>query len=305
MKLGKILERGFKTMLLAPLTVARYGTLRPHKVKINECSNWIYIDPYDRRAIKKFIQDPIRKRISQPLIFWRDFLAKLQPSLAIDVGVNYGECLFGARYPASTSVFGFEANPKINVLLQKSRIDHPDASRIKIVASLVSDSIEEAVSFYHDPLWSGTGSAVQSLNDSANTVTSIISSLTIDSVIPSELATGATVLLKMDIEGYEPRAFGGMHQTLDAAQLVVGFIEFDTTFIREAGSDPGTFYQCLENRFNIYFLLDWRLKKLKLAESFEALPVSRADDGRIHTDLLLVTHGADTSRWLPKDWSIV
>ena len=142
MKLGKILERGFKTMLLAPLTVARYGTLRPHKVKINECSNWIYIDPYDRRAIKKFIQDPIRKRISQPLMFWRDFLAKLQPSLAIDVGVNYGECLFGARYPASTSVFGFEANPKINVLLQKSRIDHPDASRIKIVASLVSDSIE-------------------------------------------------------------------------------------------------------------------------------------------------------------------
>lgn len=53
MKLGKILERGFKTMLLAPLTVARYGTLRPHKAKINECSNWIYIDPYDRCAVKK------------------------------------------------------------------------------------------------------------------------------------------------------------------------------------------------------------------------------------------------------------
>ncbi len=305
MKLGKLIERGLKSLYLAPLTIVRYGTLRPQKVKLSDCDNWIHIDPIDRRAVKKFIQDPLRKRISPPLVFWRDFLAKLTPNVAIDVGVNYGECLFGARYGSTTTVFGFEANPKINECLKKSRSDHPDAARIQIIASLVSDSVEEEVAFYSDPSWSGTGSAVRSLNDGANVITSSIPAVTIDSVIPRNLVEGGTLLVKMDIEGYEPRAFGGLQQTIDAAKLVVGFIEFDTTFIREAGSDAEAFYQTLENKFHVYFVTNWRQKRLKRADRFAELPKSRAEDKRVHTDLLLVTRGAAASEWLPDGWVIM
>lgn len=248
---------------------------------------------------KKSIQDPIRKKKSAPLMFWRDFLYKLQPGRAIDVGANYGVYIFIARYAAKTVVFAFEANPKINLLLQKSRMEHPNARQIRILASLVSDRTEEAVSFYHDPFWRGTGSAIQSINERANTATSIISSLTVDSVTPSEFATGVAVVLKMDIEGCEPHAFGRMHKTIDTAQLVVGFVEFDTTFIREAGLNPVKFYQCLENRYDVYLLLGLRSKRLKLAVSFEALPLFLLDDRRVSKELLNVTHGAYNSRWLP------
>lgn len=305
MKLGKRIERAIKSLYLAPLTIVRYGTLRPQKVKLSDCDNWIHIDPIDRRAVKKFIQDPLRKRTSPPLVFWRDFLAKLTPHVAIDVGVNYGECLFGARYGSATTVYGFEANPKINECLKKSRSDHPDGERIHIIASLVSDIVEEAVDFYVDPSWSGTGSAVRSLNDGANVITSSIPAVTIDSVIPTNLIEGGTLLVKMDIEGYEPRAFGGLQKTIDAAKLVVGFIEFDTTFIREAGSDAEIFYQTLESTFDVYFVANWRQKLLKRADRFAELPQSRAEDQRVHTDLLLVTRSTAPSAWLPNGWSIL
>jgi FkbM family methyltransferase len=301
---GKKIERALKSLLLIPPTLLRYGTLRPTRAKLSDCDNWIHIDPDDRRAIKKFVHDPIRKRISPPLTFWRDFLTKLEPAVAMDVGVNYGECIFGARYPAHVRVYGFEANPRIAPYLRKSREAHPDADRITIVEGLVSDTMEDAVPFYANPTWSGTGSAVRSLNDDGQVITSSIPSRTIDSVIPREQVQGRTLLFKMDIEGYESKAFGGFQATLGAAKLVVGFIEFDTTYVREAGADPAAYYSSLAERFDIHRLIDGQSKQLVLVKRFEDLPVSRASDKRVHTDLLLSSRGADVADWLPKQWSI-
>ncbi len=304
MKLGKYIERTVKAILLAPLTLIRYGTLRPNRVKLRDCDNWIYINPKDRRAIKKFVRDPIRKRISPPLCFWRDFLAKLEPGVAIDIGVNYGECIFGTRYPINTKVFGFEANPSIAPLLQKSRIAHHDAERITIIEGLVSDTNAEDVEFYADPTWSGTGSAISSLNVSNNIVTSHIPSRRIDSVIPRNQVDNASLLFKMDIEGYESIAFEGFWETIDAAKLVIGFVEFDTTYIREAGSSPEEYFSKLADRFDIYYLSSSYTKTLVPVLSLDELPVSRASDKRVHTDLLLSTRNSKQSDWLPKQWSI-
>lgn len=304
MKLGKFIERAGKSLMLAPATLARYGTLKPDRVRLHGCSNWIHIDPNDRRAIKKFVHDPIRRRSSPPLVFWRDFLFKLKPDIAIDVGVNYGECLFGARYGDHTRVFGFEANPRLAPYLRASRSDHPDAPGISIIEGLVSDAIAEAVPFYADPTWSGTGSAVQSLNDGANVVTSEIPARMIDSVIPRELAQGATLLFKMDIEGYESRAFGGFRETLDVVKLAVGLIEYDTTYIREAGADPEVYFSALSERFDVHRLDGGQPGRLVKVRAFGDLPISRAEDRRVHTDLLLSTRGTPADSWLPGDWTI-
>lgn len=304
MNFRKRLERGLKMLLLAPPTLLRYGTIRPSRVKFSDSDHWIHINPQDRRAIKKFIHDPIRKRVSPPLTFWRDFLDKLEPAIAMDVGMNYGECLFGSRYAGHTRVFGFEANPRLTPYLSKSRDDHPDSASITIIEGLVSDKLEDSIPFYASPTWSGTGSAVRSLNNGADVVTSSISSRTLDSVIPREQVMGKNLLFKMDIEGYESKAFSGFEATLDAAKLAVGFIEFDTTYVREAGTDPAAFYASLEQRFDIHRLMESRPKHIIKIKHYADLPVSRATDQRIHTDLLLSTRGIDHSEWLPSGWTI-
>lgn len=304
MKPGKHIERLAKSLLLAPKILLRYGTLSPTKVCFNGCENWIYVDPNDRRVIKKFVHDPIRKRISPPLSFWRDFLAKLEPSVAMDVGVNYGECIFGTRYGSMTKVYGFEANPRIVPYLRKSRLDHPDVDRIIIVEGLVSNKIEDEIPFYSNPSWSGTGSAVRSLNDSENLIATPVSSRTIDSVIPRKEVEGGTLLFKMDIEGYESHAFEGFWQTVSSAKLVVGLIEFDTTYIREAGTNSEEYFASLSNRFDIYCLSADCKKTLIRAHGIKSLLVSRAADGRVHTDLVLSTRGVDPAAWLPNNWSI-
>jgi len=305
MKPAKRLERALKSLLLAPKILLRYGTLSPTRVKFDGCDNWIHIDPQDRRAIKKFVNDPVRRRVSPPLAYWRDFLAKLVPTVAVDIGVNYGECLFGASYHTTTQVFGFEANPKLHPYLQKSRDAHPQGANITLVSGLVSSSSADSVKFYSDPSWSGTGSAVPSIHLSDNIITTEIASHTLDSKIPTEAVAGKILLFKMDIEGYESHAFGGFSKTLDAAGLAVGLIEFDTTYIRESGEDPLAYFSLLMNRFDVYRLADGQARKLLKVEEFEFLPVSRADDKRVHTDLLLITLGTPVQTWLPDNWSIV
>lgn len=304
MKIGKSIERSLKWLYLAPATLVRHGTLRPKRVKLWDCENWIHIDPDDRRSIKKFVHDQIRKRTSTPLRFWRDFLVKIQPDIAIDVGVNYGECLFGTTYASHTRAYGFEANPRLAPYLRKSRESHRDTDQMTIVDGLVSDRIEEGIPFYSDPSWSGTGSAVASLNEGPEVIKSEIKARTIDSIIPRNDATGARLLFKMDIEGYESRAFGGFWETIEAVQLAVGFIEFDTTYIREAGEDPQAYFAKLTQRFDIHCLSDGKAGSITKVDSFNEMPISRAADQRIHTDLLLVTRGVDTNIWLPEHWSI-
>lgn len=304
MKIGKSIERAARALLLAPATLARYGTLRPEKVKMWDRDNWIHIDPSDRRAIKKLVQDQVRKRTGPPLRFWRDFLVKLRPAIAIDVGVNYGECLFGASYDAGTKVYGFEANPHLVTYLKRSREDHQNSENITIIEGLVSDTIEDGIPFYTNPSWSGTGSAIPSLNKGPDVIKTEISARTIDSVIPRESAQGANLLFKMDIEGFEPRAFNGFWETIDATELTVGFVEFDTTFVREAGDDPEAYFKRLEERFDIHRLVDGKAGKITKVTGFDSLPKSRASDQRVHTDLLLITKGAEPGQWLPEDWSI-
>jgi FkbM family methyltransferase len=302
MKIGRIITKNFKRIALAPLVLLRYGTLWPKKVRLVGCKHWVHIDPSDGRAVKKLIHDPLRGRISPPSNFWRAFNQHLQPTVAVDVGVNYGECLFSTRYASSTQVFGFEANPRLADLLEKSRMAHPDGRQITITHGLVSDSPGEDIPFFVNPSWSGGASAIASINAHHDILTYKISARSLDSVIPQQLVSGGCLLFKMDIEGYESRAFCGFEQTLEAAALAVGFIEFDTGYITAAGESPEVYFLRLAKRFDIY-RLQGSQTLLRVAD-FSTLPRSRVADGRVHTDLVLVTHGASASQWLPIGWTI-
>ena len=304
MSLGNTLERLGKHIVLAPRIFARYGCLRPRRVRLTNCQNWVHIDPTDGRAVKKFILDPIRGRVSPPLAFWRAFNAHLEPSVSIDVGVNYGECLFGTCYPSATRVFGFEANPRLIPYLEKSLAGHPDAQRITLTHGLVSDHAAQNIPFYVDPAWSGGASAIRALNDGPGTLSFHIASRTLDSVIPRVLCEGRRILFKMDIEGYEPRAFRGFWDSLAVAELAVGFVEFDSCYITAAGDSPEEYFQRLQERFDVYRTHDRRGQTILPVRQYSSLPLSRATDGRVHTDLILATRGTPPAHWLPSTYAV-
>lgn len=304
MSIGKKLESFAKSLVLAPRILARYGRLRPSRVRLAGCDHWVHIDPTDRRAVKKFICDPLRGRVSPPSAFWSAFNKHLQPAVAVDVGVNYGECLFGTRYAANTRIFGFEANPRLAGLLERSRVEHPDGDRMTLTHGLVSDEAAEDIPFYVNPTWSGGASAVASLNCAPDTLSFKLTARTLDSVIPRELVRDRCLLFKMDIEGYESRAFGGFDETLDAAALAVGFIEFDSSYITAAGDSPEAYFQRLARRFDVHRLDDSAARTILRVGDYSTLPRSRAADGRVHTDLVLVTRNATAASWLAPGWSL-
>ncbi len=297
------LERFAKYAFYAPLVVMRHGSFRPSRVRIAETGAFIYFNVSDRRAVKKLIYDTARGRVTLPLRFWRDFLHKLQPDLALDVGTNYGECLFGVRYPEETRVLGCEANPDLMPYIRQSRESHPDEARIEVANVLVSE-VDEASRYFHvNPTWSGTASIHEPSEADAGQMRShLLSTRRLDSLVTPEACEGRVVLLKMDIEGSEPLAIRGFSKSLAAARLVVGFIEFDTQFMQRIGQDGEVFFNELKADFDLYYVSAVKPCTLQSIADFGALPISRAEDRRIHLDLVLVTKGAEVGAWVPPTW---
>lgn len=304
MRLGKSVERLAKSMFFAPAILARYGTLRPTRVHVHGSANAIHIDPSDARARIKFIRDPIRGRVTPPLRFWRVFNAHLRPDIALDVGVNFGECLFGTDYADHTLVFGVEANPLILPFLEKSRAEHPAGARMHLLGCLVSDAPAHGVPFYVDTQWSGNSSATTTHKDAAGVRRFEVHAECLDALIPAERSRDATMLFKMDIEGYECLALRGFKDTLASVRLAVGFVEFDSKFTASAGVAPEDYVASLLATFEVYRIDSSGSDRLVQIGSFDELPRSRAVDGRVHTDLVLVTKGASKAAWMPPGWSV-
>ena len=299
----KRFEKAVKRAYLTPLTIIRYGTLKPTRARLHQCPHWIYIDPEDPCAIKKVVQEPLRGKVSDNLIFWRDFISHLKPTLIVDVGLNYGECLFGADYDDQVRLFGFEANPRLIPHLEKSRGSHPAGDRMTITNCLVSDEPADDVPFLVNPDWSGSSSAVKELNNRPEAIEFKLPARTVDSVIPKDLAAGSTVLFKMDIEGYESRALRGFENTFSKASAAVGFIEFDGQYIRWAGQEPDDYLAWLQVHFRTFRVASIKNKTLAEVTRFSDVPKLHGDPNRVHTDLVLVSNQTPDG-WLAPGWKI-
>lgn len=302
--LYKRFEKAFKRTYLKPLTLFRYGTLHPHRAKLNGSDHWIYIDADDPCAVKKVIEEPLRGKVSDNLVFWRDFNRHLRPDLLVDVGLNYGECLFGADYAANAELYGFEANPRLIPHLEKTRQGHPAAQRITITNALVSDTLADQVPFFVNPDWSGSSSAVREMNTRPQTLEFKLPARSIDSIISPEQAIGKTLLFKMDIEGYESRALRGFVNTLGGVACSVGFIEFDAQYITWAGQSPSDYLDWLRTHFRIYRIASIKTKTLRSITCFAELPKLHGDLNRVHVDLVLVGKQSQDN-WLAPEWTIV
>ena len=295
-------EQAVKQAYLAPLTFLRYGSTRPARAKLHGSDNWIYIDPHDECALKKVVHEPLRGKVSTNLLFWRELVTHLHPQVAVDVGLNYGECLFGTNYPSATQLFGFEANPHLFPHLEQSRQGHPNGAQMCLTNCLVSDAPAAAVPFLVNPTWSGQSSALRQVAGEGN-LECQLQARTIDEVVLPALTPATVLLFKMDIEGYEGRALRGFQQSLARVAGAVGMIEFTSRFIRWAGDEPARYFDWLAERFHVYRFVNPKLRQVERIRSYAAIPCKHNDPACADTDLILVKPPFDRA-WHPAYWQV-
>jgi FkbM family methyltransferase len=295
-------EQAFKQAYLVPFTFLRYGSTHPARAKLHGSDNWIYIDPQDPCAIKKVVHEPLRGKVSTNLVFWRELMTHLQPQVAVDVGLNYGECLFGTNYPTTTRLFGFEANPRLFPHLEQSRRQHPNGTQMTLTNCLVSDVPTEGVPFVVNPKWSGQSSALRQIAGEGNLEYSL-SARPADEVVLPALTPATTLLFKMDIEGYESRALRGFQQSLSRVSGAVGMIEFTSRFIRWAGDEPARYFDWLAERFQVYRFVNPKLRLIERVPSYAAIPCKHNDPECADADLILVKP-PEGRPWHPAHWQV-
>ncbi|MCM3654745.1 FkbM family methyltransferase [Metabacillus litoralis] len=265
----------------------KYKTLNINKIPnriVLPSSNILYVNSEENRGRALLISDGMtQKRLTQ---FWCNAVEVMRPDLTIDVGVNYGECIFSTIYPKHTKIYGVEANRNLLPYIKKSKEAHPNKSQITIFNIFAADKDGEEKSFYVDKHWSGTSSA--SYVPAHNMVEKVqVKSITIDSII-KENVIDKTILFKVDVEGYEAFVLKGMKGLFEKSASMLGFIEFNSEYIEKTGISINDFMAFLTNYFTIY-IYNKNDRIVKASHSkYEDLQ-NMFGSNYIHTDLILAT----------------
>lgn len=251
----------------------------------------MFVDPKDARGWRLVVGTG---RGPQPglIDLWCDLIAKLDPSVVIDVGVNYGEFLLPPAYPGTTRVIGVEANRHLAKWLDRSIAEHPDRAQIEVFYALASDQAAEGVDFWIDPDWSGRSTAAVATSASDRLVRDQASAITIDSLFELDRSPVGGVTFKVDTEGWEAHVLRGMTGLLDAATWSIGMIEFHADAIGQAGDDAKDVLVWLTERF-VVTALDRSGKPIARVDPTDPWPSLRSMapeiDGTVRVDLLLAS----------------
>lgn len=296
MSILRRLKNALRHRLQQSAVKRRYGVERPGVIQLPGSRNPIHIDPQDPRAWKILVMAPLQGRLARNQVFWRESCEHLHPSLALDIGLNFGECLFAAEYGPETELHAYEANPALKPYVTRSLAEHPAREQMQLHFGLVSDCPGPAQTFYVDKRWSGGSSAIAGLHpEEASRYQAVeVPVLSIDSTFAQSPAAqpGGTLVFKIDVEGYEFRVLEGMQKTLMAPRWSVGLVEFDTELLKSAGESLEAYFAFLKQRFEIYAFS--KEAKAAPARTWEELSgLFRRQE--FHTDLLLTSGEADAS----------
>jgi len=274
------LLKDLKHQLFGLGVLARYGTFYPREVSLAETGHLIAVDPQDQRAWRKIILESVRGRVSTPMMFWRDHVARHRGGLYLDVGANYGECAAHGDYPAGYCI-AVEANSNLIPYLEQTRQLHADRDRIVIANALVDREPAESASLWFAPIWTGGGSAVASAPGLSEVV---VPAKTLQQIVESlPLTADAPLVMKMDVEGHEARALEGFPGLFERP-AAVGILEFDTEMLGRAGSDPQAFFSELARHFEVY-LTTRRSRTLMKLSGWRDL-CEAAGSAHFHRDLV-------------------
>jgi FkbM family methyltransferase len=155
---------------------------------------------------------------------------------AVDCGANVGvmTALMASRVGASGTVIAIEASAETCDRLEKV-VQILDLTRVRILNRCICDVDGDEVTFHHDAQASEASSIVlKSRSGAAETVK--VASITLDALVSRDGV--APALVKLDIEGAEPKALKGARNLLDSESLPLLIIECYPAGLSRLGFGP-------------------------------------------------------------------
>ena len=285
----KIIEQWAKALWLDSRVMLKYGTRSPDCVKLPQSPYSVFVNPDDFRARKKLIRESVRGRLQRNAQFWRSANRQLQPDVVLDVGLNYGECLFSCDYDSQTRLIGIEANEGLRPCVEKSQQAHPNGSQMEIHFALASDTHRQASDFYVMQHWSGGSTAIAEVTEEVEAEYEKVEteSLRIDELLKSTLQSDQLLLFKIDVEGFEPAVLRGMEESVQAVETAIGLIEYDTKLLDQSTDTAEMFWENVQRQFRVFAFTSQRAMSEVSGQSLSATK-QRLGGGDFHTDLLLV-----------------
>lgn len=287
MRLWDQYPRVWKHLINLGLLV-KYQTLKgerlPNRVQLTD-ERTLFVDTEENRGRALLVSNGITQK--RMYLFWTKAVQWFEPDLVVDVGVNYGECIFSTTYKSGVRIYGVEANRHLLPYIQQSQNVHPNGVNMTMIHALAADKNLEETAFYVDKHWSGTSSAAAIASHSA------VEEIPTKSIrLDAEIEDAAKRLLfKVDVEGYEPFVLRGMTGLFERIDSIVGYIEFNSEYIEKAGIEIDEFLMMLGNYFDVFVYLKndvvMNAKNLTYSELQETF-----GSEYIHTDLILVKNSS-------------
>lgn len=175
-----------------------------------------------------------RERGTQPSLIaaWRSLL-DLAPALAVDVGANYGE--FSVQAAGTVPLLAVEANPAVYQLLAKNLRGYSEVVSVNAAASdhcggmsLFMPSGYTGGSSLSADVVSGIGARHIPRSTPVNEIN--IQVLTLDEMLTDRHPE--SVILKIDVEGFEREVLDGAANTLRRARWWRAIVEFDAATLK-------------------------------------------------------------------------
>jgi FkbM family methyltransferase len=218
----------------------------------------IYLDPRDISVTPHLALDGIWEE--EMTMAW---LSVLQPSdLVVDIGANFGYYgVLAAQQTERTKsrVVFFEANPALIPYIQKTLSvnwlreystvenmavgDKEGVETLNILHDYIASSSLHSAShidtYMHDKMNVSTASTVE------------VPATTLDAYCEKHDIEHIE-LVKMDIEGFEDKAYSGMREIVKASPGITMFVEFT----KEAYRDPKQFYEQMLDDFGYIYVIE-------------------------------------------------
>lgn len=174
----------------------------------------------------------------------------------LDGGANIGRySWFMARYrDRETHIYGFEPNPDACRLARRNLAGLKNVTLLPVglAETQRTGSLVVPQDAFGNPV-SGLGFVASDPEAAGTGPTEPISLWPLDALIADgTVRIQPPVLLKLDIEGYEPAALAGMARLLDQHRPWM-FFECDTAYLARAGYDWDAVYLPLRNRGYVIF----------------------------------------------------
>ena len=194
---------------------------------------------------------------------WRTLL-ELSPELVIDVGANYGEFAAASTSPLTLAI---EASPSLIPSLEQTFHARPD---VRVIHAAVTD--HDGSERIHEQLsYSGFGSLFPAVarhqafygQRYRRLIAKDVPALRLDTLLEQLSLTPRSIVLKIDVEGAEPKVLAGATKTLARCQWWRALVEWNPRALAAAGVDiPSTWANVFAPRLisgapdNIYDIAD-------------------------------------------------